>query len=81
MTDPERRRSNDELLARIDERTETHSRQLKTLFEKLDALYLKKDEFRAEFGPVKNISYGLVGLFLTGIVASILAQILKTHGG
>jgi hypothetical protein len=39
---------------------------------------LKKDYVtRAEFDPIKNVVYGVVGLLLTAVVGSLVALILK----
>lgn len=41
--------------------------------EEMQTTYVSKEEF----GPVKSIVYGAVGLALTGIAIAILAQVVK----
>lgn len=69
----ERRHSQDELLARIDERTGSHSNQLATLFEKLDKYYVTKEEFN----PVKNVAFGLAALLMMGVIFEILKMAFR----
>lgn len=42
--------------------------------EQLGSQYVSKDEFE----PIKKLVYGVVGLFLTGIVGAILALVIRS---
>lgn len=53
---------------------------IKDVYEQVSALrneihqnYVTKDEFE----PVRNITYGIVGLALTTLVAALLAQVVR----
>jgi hypothetical protein len=58
-----------DLLVRIDERT-------KGLCQSFEAL-TKTVVTQKEFIPVKNITYGLVGLLLTTVILAIIASVLR----
>lgn len=57
---------------------------LKDLSEKVDKneekarnTYLTKETFEAEFKPVRNVIYGLVGAILLAVIAAVLALVVK----
>ena len=64
-----------ELLVRMDERLISVEKTVLSIQENLKLLdnrYVEKEEFI----PVKNVVYGLVGLFLTGLVGAIISLVL-----
>lgn len=66
-SDPSRRQT-DELVVRIDERTRAMAEEIKGLKEIVIT--------RAEFAPVRLITYGLVGLILTVVVTAMIATVI-----
>lgn len=68
MGDEQRHLGSEELLIRIDERTQAMASDLKGVKE--------SSVSRAEFNPVKSIAYGLVGLVLTAVIIAIVSQVL-----
>ncbi len=54
--------------------------EIKVQVARLETLMnLMQDNYvtRAEFEPVRNLVYGLVGLLLTGVVGAMIALIMK----
>lgn len=72
MTDEEipRHLGSEELLIRIDERTQTMAKELSSV--KTDMVS------RPEFAPVKAITYGLVALVLVAVLTALIAQVVVT---
>lgn len=62
-------RSMNEMLIRIDERTNVLLSEIRVLKETTVT--------RAEFGPVKAVVYGLVALLLTSVVIALVSLTLK----
>jgi hypothetical protein len=52
---------------------------IKSLSEKIDKNYLTCKQFNAEFSPVRNIVYGLVGIVLTALASGVI-YLLFNHG-
>lgn len=67
-------------LSFIRQDTEEIKVDIKSLSEKIDKNYLTCKQFNAEFSPVRNIVYGLVGLMLTALATGIV-YLLLNHGG
>lgn len=71
----------DQLLHRIDERTNTLNTkvneikgELHDLRTVIDAKYVTREEFL----PVRNIIYGLVGMILMGVLGALTAAVLHS---
>jgi len=63
-----------ELLARIDERTERLQEDFQSLRQEIVASYVT----RAEFDPVKKIVYGMVSLIMISVGAAIIALVVHS---
>lgn len=63
--------SQGKLLERIDERNTGMSKQITEMQRQMVT--------RPEFNSVKGIAYGLVALFMSGIVAAILNQVIQSR--
>jgi hypothetical protein len=50
---------------------------VKELNVKVEKYYLTIKQFEAEFKPVRNIIYGMVGLILTLVLTAILYLVIK----
>lgn len=68
-TQPPRSATQNEMLIRIDERTNVLLSEIRTIKETTVT--------RAEFGPVKAVVYGLVALILTSVIIAIISLTLK----
>lgn len=64
---------NQELLARVDERTQTLQQDLIALKLKLEKNYVNQQEFF----PVKRLVYGAIALILTGVFGGLLALVIR----
>ena len=62
------------LLARIDERTATLSRDVEEIKRTIASNYVTRQEFQ----PVRAIAYGLVAIISTGVVLGLIALLLRT---
>ena len=62
------------LLARIDERTATLSRDVEEIKRTIASNYVTRQEFQ----PVRAIAYGLVAIISTGVVVGLIALLLRT---
>lgn len=65
--------SNEVLLARIDERTKRLEDDMVSLKEQLTSRFVTKEEF----GPIRNLVYGGVGLTLITVLSAILYLVVK----
>jgi hypothetical protein len=73
VPDKERRVSNDEILGRLDERTETLVDDVTTIkrdFKHLGKHYVTQPEFK----PVKALVYGFAGLIFLAVVGAMIAH-------
>ena len=61
-----------ELLYRIDERTKQFEKDLEEVKSLINNNYIT----RAEFIPVRNIVYGLVGLILTAVTTALITLVV-----
>jgi len=67
-------------ICNIKEDTAEIKKDVKGLYGKLDTEYISCKQFEAEFNPVRNLVYGLVGLILT-IVVTALVYLVVIKGG
>lgn len=63
----------DELLFRLDERTQSHSKILTDINTALHSDFVKKTEFE----PVKRLVYGALTVPLLAIIGALVALVLK----
>jgi hypothetical protein len=68
-----KRQIDNELLTRIDERT----RRMASDIESFRSELLRKDDFEARFGPVRNYVYGIISLLSFSVGGAILAYFLR----
>ena len=61
-----------EMIVRIDERTNQMLNEMKTMRDVMVT--------RAEFSPVKAVTYGLVGLIMTSVIIAILSVVVQRTG-
>jgi hypothetical protein len=81
MTDDEKRHSYDEILARLDERTENTDRNMVTIKKDVLAIHTKLSESyvtQKEFNPIKMLVYGAVGLVLTSVCGAVLILVINS---
>jgi hypothetical protein len=63
------------LIARIDERTATMSKDVSAIFARLDTLD-RTFVTRHEFSPVQRITYGLVAVVLLTVAGALVATVV-----
>ena len=66
----------EESIGRIEDRVRTLSDSLDKMEQTLEK-YLTRIEFMAHFWPVRALVFGMTGLLLGGVLASILAVVLR----
>lgn len=67
-------------LARIDERTVAIQSDLHDLKDQIaDAAAVNAETFvtQDEFGPIKSVVYGMVGLMLTSLLIALIAVVIR----
>lgn len=62
----------EELLIRIDERTQNIEQEVSALKEKLEKDYVTA----AEFAPVRKVVYGLVGSVLLAVIGAVVGLVI-----
>lgn len=74
--------SNETLLARIDERTQSTLREVEnvraeitSLRQEISSTYVTK----AEFMPVQMVTFGLVGVILLAVIGALMARVIKAE--
>lgn len=53
---------------------------VKTLDHKLDTSFLTIRQFNAEFSPIRNLIYGVVGLILSLVITAIVYLVINKGG-
>lgn len=74
MEDEERRHSQDEMLGRIAAIGESNARDILSIHDRLDRIFVTKEEFN----PVKNIAYGLVAMILVAFIGALTVMVMHT---
>lgn len=72
LPDPQDMRT-PELLIRLDERTAAIIKELADLRQEVVT--------QSEFKPIRMLAYGLVALFMTGVIGAVLSVVLNQGGG
>lgn len=77
----EDKKTNLELIAykldRLEKNFESEMKEIKDGFKSLAESADKKFVTTIEFGPVKNVVYGLVGLILMAVIGAVVALVIK----